>query len=365
MRTRIAIVCDAQPERNGVGSYYRDLADHLLTAGLPIDFLAPDSGAAPLPHWLRLPLPGDRTQRLSVPAPHALRQRLHTFRPATVVIATPGPYGLLAAHYGAALGARTVFGLHTDYAALSTLYWGGVRARLNRWGFGAVNRHLLRRAAEVVAISPRMQALAASAGRPDARLLSTQLAPSFVEAPVTVLAPRLERVLYVGRLAAEKRIEQIIEAAERLPNRRFRIAGEGPLRAVVEHAAARLDNIEYLGWLARDEVRDALDASDLLLLPSAVEAFGTVILEALARGRIALASAGCGIHGWPELAAGVYGFGEDEHPATAIERLAARPADDRRDAARRGREAALAMHARALTEWRTVLGDAPPVELAA
>ncbi|MEX0607531.1 MAG: glycosyltransferase, partial [Halofilum sp. (in: g-proteobacteria)] len=250
-------------------------------------------------------------------------------------------------------------------AALSTLYWGGVRARLNRWTLGAVNRHLLRSATAVVAISPRMQALAVAAGRADSRLLSTQLAPDFIQAPVTAPAPRLERILYVGRLAAEKRIARIIEAAERLPQRQFRVAGDGPLRGAVERAAVRLNNLEYLGWLPRDGVRDALDAHDLLLLPSAVEAFGTVVLEALARGRIALASAGCGIHGWPELAAGVYRFEEDEHPARAIERLAALPGLERRRAAYQGREAALAMHGRALAEWRAVLGEAPAVERAA
>lgn len=365
MARRIAIVCDAQPERNGVGSYYRDLAGHLQSEGLAVDFLAPDSDHPPVRHWLSLPLPGDRTQRLALPAPHAVRQRLHDFEPNTVVLATPGPYGLLAERYAAAMGAHIVFGLHTDYAALSTLYWNGMRARISRWGLGAVNRRLLRGADHVVAISPRMQALAAAAGRADARLLSTQLAPHFVEVPATPPAPNLERVLYVGRLAAEKRIERIIEAAERLPAQRFRIAGDGPLRGTVEHAAAHLDNLEYLGWLPRDDVRAAIDASDLLLLPSGVEAFGTVVLEALARGRIALASSGCGIHGWPELADGVYRFDADEHPAAAIERLAALPGSARRRAARRGREAALAMHARALAEWQDVLDGAPAFDRAA
>lgn len=352
---RIAIFSDAQPGRNGVATYYRDLAGQLQARGQRVEFLCPGDGDPPLPQWLSLPLPGDRTQRLAVPSATGLRRRLEHSRPDVVVVATPGPYGLLAARFARTLGARVVFGLHTDYEALSSLYWGVLLGRLGRWGLAAANRRLLAHADCVVAISPRMQALAACAGRPDAQVLSTQLPPEFVDTPTTAPEGPLTRVIYVGRLAAEKRIDQVIEAAERLPAIRFAIVGEGPQRRTVEAAAEQLANLDYLGWLPRAEVRAAIDASDLLLLPSLVEAFGTVALEALARERLALASAGCGIHDWPDLGGGLLRYAEHEHPADAIARIAAVDPDTCRRAARQSREAARAMHGRAVSQWLTVL----------
>ncbi len=354
---RIAIFSDAQPERNGVATYYRDLAGQLQARGERVEFLCPGHGDPPLTQWMTLPLPGDRTQRLALPSVRALRQRLESFRPDVVVAATPGPYGLLAARHAHHLGARVVFGLHTDYEALSSLYWGMLRGQLGRWSLAAANRRLLASADRVVAISPRMQALAERAGRPDVQVLSTQLPAAFVDTPTSPRDGPLTRVIYVGRLAAEKRIDQVIEAAERLPAIRFAIAGEGPLRKTVEAAAARQANLDYLGWQPRAEVRAAIDCSDLLLLPSLVEAFGTVALEALARERLALASAGCGIHDWPELGGGLLRYAEHEHPADAIARIAALDPEARQHAARQGRAAALAMHDRAVAQWLTVLGD--------
>lgn len=352
---RIAIFSDAQPGRNGVATYYCDLASQLQARGQRIEFLCPGDGDPPLPQWFSLPLPGDRTQRLAVPSVSGLRRRLEHLQPDVVVVATPGPYGLLAAQSARAVGARVVFGLHTDYEALSSLYWGLLLGRLGRWSLAAANRRLLASADSVVAISPRMRTLAERAGRPDVRVLSTQLPPEFVDTPTRALEGELGRVIYVGRLAAEKRIEQVIEAAERLPRIDFTLIGEGPLRATVEAAAERLANLHYLGWLPRAEVRAAIDASDLLLLPSLVEAFGTVALEAMARQRLALASAGCGIHDWPELRGGLLRYAESEHPAEAIARIAALAPNIRARAARQSQEAARAMHDRAISQWLAVL----------
>lgn len=318
-------------------------------------------GGEPLPHWLEMPLPGDATQRLGLPSPRRLQQRLATFAPDVVIVATPGPYGLLGARAARRLGARLLFGMHTHYEALTGLYWGRLLAPLNRWWLAGTNRRLFRQADAVITNSPGMCRLAHRLGARDGHLLGTPLPRPFLERPPAPLQSPPRRVLFVGRLAAEKRVHAVIEAARRLPSLRFRIAGDGPERPLVEAAAARLDNLEALGWLGRDAILDALDACDVLVLPSVVEAFGTVALEALARGRVTVVARGCGIHDWPELARGLHRIGEGEDVADALGRVTAldpavlaRKAEQGRSAVHTGAEAGI-------EQWLAVLaGHALP-----
>jgi glycosyltransferase involved in cell wall biosynthesis len=182
----------------------------------------------------------------------------------------------------------------------------------------------------------------------------------FIESPATDIGTSVRTVLYLGRLAAEKRIDSIIQAAEWLAHIQFRVAGDGPMRAPVERASRRLPNLEYLGWLARDDAMQALDAADILILPSEVEAFGTVALEALARGRVALVSETCGIRQWQSLRPNLFVISADESPAQAIARVTGVSGEALRRRSRQGRDAVRAAVSEALEEWLRVLaGNAP------
>lgn len=355
---RVAIVSDAAPERNGVGTYYRDLAEHLRPRLDALTLLCPGSGDA-LRHWLELPLPGDATQRLGLPSPRQLHRRLESFAPDVVVVATPGPYGLLGARVARRLGARLVFGLHTHYEALTGLYWGRLLAPLNRWWLAGSNRRLFRQADAVVTNAPAMATLAQRLGARRTHLLGTPLPRPFLERPPPPLARPPRRVLFVGRLAAEKRVSAVLDAAAALPALAFRIAGDGPERATVAAAGERLGNVEACGWLGREAILDALDDCDVLVLPSTVEAFGTVALEALARGRITLVSRGCGILDWPVLARGLHRIGDGEDVAAALARLRALDPEVLQRKANLGREAVTGMVAEGIDAWLQVLAGEP------
>jgi len=95
--------------------------------------------------------------------------------------------------------------------------------------------------------------------------------------------------LHVGRLAAEKRVEQIVEAyaaaQRRLPpdSTRLIIAGAGPRQSAIR-AAAPADTI-MLGYLDRRTDLPALYASaDAFVFASLTETLGLVVLEAMASG---------------------------------------------------------------------------------
>jgi glycogen synthase len=99
-------------------------------------------------------------------------------------------------------------------------------------------------------------------------------------------------VLGLGRVVAKKGFDLLVEAFARLAPRRsglgLVVAGDGPSRAGLAAQAARLgiaDRVHLAGSLGRAEIAWAMDAADVFVLPSRVEPFGIVILEALRAGR--------------------------------------------------------------------------------
>jgi glycosyltransferase involved in cell wall biosynthesis len=102
-------------------------------------------------------------------------------------------------------------------------------------------------------------------------------------------------ILSMARLAADKGLEYLIEAAAMLPRtgRRFQIviAGDGPARDRLEQLAGNLnvtDRVRFLGF--RQDVGDLLAASDLVVLPSLREGLSISLLEAMAAGKPIIAT---------------------------------------------------------------------------
>lgn len=135
--------------------------------------------------------------------------------------------------------------------------------------------------------------------------------------------PDAPRLVAVGRLAAQKGLPLLLEAAAALKRhaRRFRldIVGDGPLRAELQAMIGRLDladTVTLVGALDGAGVRDAMLAARAFVLPSFAEGLPVVIMEALALGRPVVVSA---IAGTPELVDAACGW---LVPAGSVERLA-------------------------------------------
>lgn len=356
-RLRVLIVSDAAPSRNGVGAYYLDLMPQLRAQLESLDIISPEIDEHG--QWQAgfvLPLPGDRTQKLCLPHYMRLRRQLRELRPHVVIIPTPGPYGLCAAFLAGRQRIPFVTGFHTSFEHLTALYWpDSWRGSLVQWYFNRCNRYLLSRSVAVVGNSDTIlkQALGLGAVRP--RLVGTPLASDFIQPPVRPWEGRVQRVLFAGRLAREKNIESIFEAARRLPGLTFSIAGEGPLREETAELAARLDNLHYVGWLGRDQLRQAIDDHDVLVLPSHYETFGTVALESMARERLAIVSAGCGISQWPHLRDSLVIIPEEGDLATSLADLCQRDPESLSAQARAARQQALALHVNVVRDWCQIL----------
>ncbi len=304
---RVLIVSDAAPERNGVGAYYQDLTQYLQPRVAQLDIVCPV--IQPDGRWkggFNMPLPGDTTQRFLVPNFRRIERKVKRFTPDVVIVPTPGLMGLAGAYYARKHGATVVLGFHTWFEALAAMYWGRFEGALNRGYFWATNKLLFRWSDIVVANSDDMVAIAEEFGAKKSYRVGTPIAYNFLHRTAPAPVTRAQKILFAGRLAAEKNLPAIIDAAQRHPGLTFSISGDGPERATVEHAAATLPNLHYLGWLNRDALLREMDRNDCLVLPSHVESFGTVALEAMARGRIAVVSSHCGIAQWPELRKGLF-----------------------------------------------------------
>jgi phosphatidylinositol alpha 1,6-mannosyltransferase len=99
-------------------------------------------------------------------------------------------------------------------------------------------------------------------------------------------------MLYVGRLAAEKRIDWLRPLLDIVPDARLAIVGEGPIREELEERFAGTHTV-FTGFLKGMDLSRAYAAADLFVFPSASETLGNVVLEAMASG-LPVIAAGAG-----------------------------------------------------------------------
>lgn len=104
-------------------------------------------------------------------------------------------------------------------------------------------------------------------------------------------------VLMIQRLEPEKAAELALQAwaTSGLQHRgwNLRLAGDGTLRAQLETLSQRLgilSSVTFLGWT--DRAHEELHRCAVLLAPTAVEAFGLSVCEAMAAGTVVVAAAG-------------------------------------------------------------------------
>lgn len=240
--------------------------------------------------------------------PLSLALALRRFRPEVVHVHAPNPAMLWAALWTALppLRAPLVLHWHADVAfpagrapaAPVLACWRGVEALA------------LRRARAVIATS-RAYAMASAALAPHADRL--HIVPSAIPDPGPDAAPLAPddragadalrfldalpglRVVAVGRLAHYKGFEVLLRALERFEHAGLCLVGEGEQRRELETLAARPElagRVQLAGALSNAALDACLRKAHVLCLPSTSrsEAFGLVLLEAMARGLPCVAS---------------------------------------------------------------------------
>ncbi len=189
--------------------------------------------------------------------------------------------GWLAAHLRRLRGVPVVLTEHSS-ALIRGLLFPDQTARL---------RDALRGVDRVLAVS---DALAQALERYVPGLRVEQVANTidavfFVPSPVPP-PPQPFTYALIANLNANKRVDLLLRAfadSFRGQGVRLRIAGDGPERARLEALAQSLglhSQVEFVGRLSREGVRDLLWRSHALVSSSRVETFGVTLIEALACG---------------------------------------------------------------------------------
>ena len=112
------------------------------------------------------------------------------------------------------------------------------------------------------------------------------------EAPIPRFAPtKAPQVLYVGRLAPEKRLDRWLRVArriaDRIPTARFDLVGDGPERPALEQLTHDLgldERVHFHGFVPHDRLGPQYQNATVFLFTSEAEGFGRVLAEASAHG---------------------------------------------------------------------------------
>lgn len=90
-------------------------------------------------------------------------------------------------------------------------------------------------------------------------------------------------MLYVGRLANEKRLKEIKAMLERMPNARLCLVGHGPQEEQLKEYFKGTKTV-FTGHLSGTELSEAFASADVFVMPSDSETLGFVVMESMASG---------------------------------------------------------------------------------
>lgn len=110
------------------------------------------------------------------------------------------------------------------------------------------------------------------------------------------------RLLYVGRLAAEKGLPILLKGLPQLlqqcPDLVLTVVGDGADRGFLENLTAELglaNHVNFVGYQSQAKVREHLSQTDIFVLPSFAEGIPVVLMEAMATGLPVVATSIAGI----------------------------------------------------------------------
>jgi phosphatidylinositol alpha 1,6-mannosyltransferase len=288
---RVAVVAETfLPQMNGVTHSLLRILDHLDQRGDDVLILAPGSDhqpttvsgfpVVPLPS---IALPSYRDVRLATVAVSRLTRVLRRFAPDVLHLASPFVLGWQGVRAAEALGIPTVSVYQTDVPAYAARY-GVPAAEPVLWN------HVRRlHARSTVNLAPSASAMTLLAEHGVERLSlwgrgvdSVRFAPVKRDNDLRSgwAAPGERVVGYVGRLAAEKQVDDL-RVLQDIPGVRLVIVGDGPLRGTLE---AALPAATFLGFLTGDRLASAMASFDVFVHPGESETFGQTIQEAMASG---------------------------------------------------------------------------------
>ena len=292
---RVAIFTDTYaPDLNGVARTLARLDEALTQRGMEVRVFAPDAPEARshdrVSRYRSVAFWAYPELRLAWPSWARLTDDLGGWRPSLIHAATPFGVGLAARAVARRLGVPFVTSYHTslsEYArfyqlgAISTPGWSFLR-----WFHNGGRRTFVPTRAIADDLAARGFARLGIWGRGvDARRFNPGWRRDAIREAVGA-GPSDTLVLYVGRVAKEKGIDVLLDAARVVqsttPNVVFAIVGDGPYDAIARANAPA--SVRFVGRVTGSRLSTLYASSDLFVFPSTTDTFGNVLLEAMASG---------------------------------------------------------------------------------
>jgi len=351
-QARVLFVTDSYAGFGGTWTFYHDLVENLHSHLSHAELLCPPSKDS---HQyitsMSFPMPGDKTQKVFFPNLRDVNEKIKNIRPHIVVISTPGPYGITGMVHALRLGIRMFVVFQTEFDKLTNIYWNRILYRLSKIYLDGIYKLYFRIGDNVIIPNPNLKKRIHRMGADNVDVLGTPIARDFLETPVFSPRKTIRSILYLGRLTQEKNVDAILHSAEQFQDINFVIAGGGPLNDKVIKKEKILNNLAFLGWVPRSSALSLIDQSDMLILPSKVESFGTVALEAMARGRLALVSHNCGIIRDSLLKKGLFQIEPGELLSDAINRVKTMDQNRLERTADLARKSSTKYNTKTITQW--------------
>jgi glycogen(starch) synthase len=349
--SRILVWADhAFPRIGGVELMMRRLLPDLRARGHDIAVIAATSRDAPTDdeqdgiviHRLELPLTSDgRSFDVVVTNMARAKQIAQSFCPDLMLLMQP--VAMLVYYFGVASQrpVRSIYALRSGYDwVLEPHGMSGRAIAASDFVIACSDTLLAAARASIPSIASRSIAILTALPMPGAE-----------PAPLPWTPPRF---LCLGQIQPHKGFDTALRAFARLvklrPDARLTIAGYGASLGDLRQLAVTLGldaRVEFPGWIAPEAVPDALNAATVVLIPSLVEGFPQVAIQAAQMGRPVIATRAGGL---PEIVLdGQTGLLVEPGDAAALADAMLRTIENPAGTAALGR-AALARGA-ALSDW--------------
>jgi len=292
---RIAYFTDTYlPQINGVSNTLKKLGDYLNGRDIKHMFFAPrfneevvSSDNSPVARFKSISLPFYPECRLAIPSYANLCRIADKFKPDIIHLTDPLGIGLAGLRYGRDRGIPIVSSFHTNFDVYlkyyNLEYLEGIVWGLFKWfhGFSELNFCPSYDTWEVLK----------SKGIENLRIWSrgidtSTFSPNYRSMNIRYHLNAEDKIifLYVGRLAAEKDLDILMESIDIVNSShadkvQFVFVGDGPYaKQMKEHSN---DNVVFTGYLKGPELSTIYASSDVFVFPSSTETFGNVVLEAM------------------------------------------------------------------------------------
>lgn len=223
------------------------------------------------------------------------------FRPDVVHVATEFALGLAGLKTARQLRLPLVASAHTDYDKYAARYGVDWALRVGwhylRWFYGQAHR--------VLCPSRIYQEHLHSRGVHHTGVWSRGVDPAHFHPrfrseayrQALGLGPNDLLVTYIGRIAKEKNLSQLLAAWNALAAERgsaqLALVGRGPLEDEIRRRA--MPGVHVLGLMHDRDLSEAYASADIFVFPSATETFGNSLLEAMGSGLPSLAVSAGGV----------------------------------------------------------------------